>query len=470
MTTPSIMSEQLMHPLQFSLQFDAQCLEFLDVSIPTGSPLDGVPVSSTSVAGGVRIATGDRKVISAGGTLMEFRFRALADPDTSVTCMIEAMDGAFEAGCRIPRFDDARVRILSEHIPPSLSCSVTMPEVVLDSASMRLGPLPLPASLQVTNEGTMPTDSVFATIVLPAELALAGNDAPDRFTKTLFPAMIPGRQQAFAQWTLAYPPAPAAEDYFVRVWTYGMDTDSVMCETVLSVPALTAPRIAADGELEFCEGGEVTLDAGPGFAAYRWSTGEDTRRIIVRSSGTYFCAMDYPGGGTAYSDTVTVTVWPPPATPPVERRGDSLVTVDAAGWQWFRAGQPITGATWRKHLCTQPGTYTVQITDSNGCTAMSDPFTVDILDVEALPSSVRTFELYPYPADDRVTVHLRLQGSEAVRIVLRDLLGRELRREETLPGSDHFVNLDLRGLVPGVYVVQVQTGAVQPARLLVVDR
>ena len=470
MTTPSISAEQLMHPLEFTLRYDAQCLEFLDVTIPAGSPLEGLTVSSGPAPGGVRIATGDRKVISVGGTLMHFRFRALADPDTAVTCMVEAVDGAFEAGCRIPRFDGAQVRILSEQIPPSLTCALTMPEVMLDSASMRLGPLPMPASLQVTNEGTMPSDSVFATIVLPAGLALAGSDAPDRFTKTLYPAMIPGRQQAFAQWTLAYPPAPAAMDYTVRVWTYGRDTDSAMCEAVLSVPALTAPRIAADGDLEFCDGGEVTLDAGPGFAAYRWSTGEDTRRIVVRSSGTYFCEMDYPGGGMAFSDTVTVTVWPPPATPPVERRGDSLVTANASGWQWFRGGQPIAGATRRKHLCAQPGTYTVQITDSNGCTAMSDPFTVDILDVETLPSAVRAFDLYPYPAGDRVTVHLRLRGSHAVRVVLRDLLGRELRRQETLSGTDHFIRLDLHDLGPGVYVVQVQAGATQSARLLVVDR
>ncbi len=466
---PLLGPEQLMHPLEFTLQYDAQCLEFLDVSIPAGSPLDGVPVSSAPVPGGVRIATADRKVISGGGTLMNFRFRVLADPDTAVTCMVEAVDGLFEAGCRIPRFDGAQVRIHAPRIPPSLRCTVTMPDVVLDSATMRLGPLPLPASLQVNNEGTMPSDSVFATIVLPAGLSLAGNDA-DRFTKALYPARIPGLQQALAQWTLAYPPAPTAEDYSVQVWTYGRNVDSVMCGTVLSVPALAAPRIAAGGDLAFCEGGEVTLYAGPGFNAYRWSNGEGTPGIVVGSSGRYFCEMDYPGGGTVYSDTVTVTVWPSPATPPIERRGDSLVTTEAAGWQWYRDGEPITSATWRKHLCTQPGTYAVQITDSNGCTALSDPFTVDVLDVKVLPATVRMFELYPYPADDRVTVHLRLQGSHAALLLLRDLLGREVRRQETLSGTDHFVNFDLHGIRPGVYVVQIHTAGEGASKLLVIDR
>src|SRR5690606_41723291 len=54
--------------------------------------------------------------------------------------------------------------------------------------------------------------------------------------------------------------------------------------TVTQLPAL-APVIT--GATDVCAGSTTSLDGGPGYAAYAWSTGETTPSITVNASGTY---------------------------------------------------------------------------------------------------------------------------------------------------------------------------------------
>ena len=52
------------------------------------------------------------------------------------------------------------------------------------------------------------------------------------------------------------------------------------CQTTTCNPTIT-------GNLEFCQGGNTTLDAGAGFLTYVWSTGEQTQIIQVAQGGNY---------------------------------------------------------------------------------------------------------------------------------------------------------------------------------------
>jgi hypothetical protein len=69
-------------------------------------------------------------------------------------------------------------------------------------------------------------------------------------------------------------------------------TDSVGCHGLSDSVAVTihpapVPTIATIGSSKFCSGDSVVLEASEGFVNYRWSTGETTRSIIVKESGSY---------------------------------------------------------------------------------------------------------------------------------------------------------------------------------------
>jgi hypothetical protein len=92
-----------------------------------------------------------------------------------------------------------------------------------------------------------------------------------------------------------------------------------------------------------------------------------------------------------------------------------------------------------------------------------------VVDREAeAPDSRSSLSVYPNPSLGEASVEVVLERPEAVRVVVYDVLGREVRRlhEGTLAGGAQ--RLSLSGLPAGVYVVRVQAGVWQQARRMVV--
>ncbi len=87
--------------------------------------------------------------------------------------------------------------------------------------------------------------------------------------------------------------------------------------TVWPIPM---PVIETDGPTVLCDGDRVTLDAGPGYAAYEWSTGEDSRQISVSEEGVYFVKVRNEGGceSEEIDTTVLVRKKPEPYSEPLE--------------------------------------------------------------------------------------------------------------------------------------------------------
>jgi uncharacterized repeat protein (TIGR01451 family) len=138
--------------------------------------------------------------------------------------------------------------------------------------------------------------------------------------------------------------------------------------------------ITPSGPTTFCAGGSVTLTATAGYT-YSWSNGATTQAITVNTSGTYTVIATNASGCSA-SAQATVTVNPNPPTPAITPSGPTTfcaggsVTLSApggyAGYSWSN------GATTAAINVTASGTFTVTVTDANGCSATSAATTVTV--------------------------------------------------------------------------------------------
>jgi uncharacterized repeat protein (TIGR01451 family) len=154
-------------------------------------------------------------------------------------------------------------------------------------------------------------------------------------------------------------------------------TDDKGCEAVdsVTVTVYDAPtcHITVSPGASVCQGETVTLTEDGGDAvSWSWSPGgQTTQSIQVTTSGTYGVTITDANGCESYCEIV-VTVYDAPtchitASPSATVCQGETVTLtedggDAVSWSWSPGGQ-----TTQSIQVTTSGTYSVTITDENGC-------------------------------------------------------------------------------------------------------
>ncbi len=157
--------------------------------------------------------------------------------------------------------------------------------------------------------------------------------------------------------------------------------------TVNALPA--TPTITAAGPTTFCSGGSVTLTSSPG-TSYLWSTGATTSSINITATGNYSVKVTNANGCQSASSAVTaVTVNSLPAAPVISDggpttfcEGGSVALTSSPGTTYLWS----TGATTQNINPTTSGTYSVRITNANGCQSSSSvPAVVTVNALPAMP-------------------------------------------------------------------------------------
>lgn len=96
-------------------------------------------------------------------------------------------------------------------------------------------------------------------------------------------------------------------------------------------------------------------------------------------------------GADTFQCSLCITVYPQPATPTVTQVGSVLTsTVTGTNYQWYLNGVLIGGAVNQSYTATQNGIYTVEVFNSNGCSAISAGFAFTL---NTLPTSIFTSNL-----------------------------------------------------------------------------
>ncbi len=135
------------------------------------------------------------------------------------------------------------------------------------------------------------------------------------------------------------------------------------------------PVINIASTASFCASSSVILDAGAGFSTYSWSNGTTTQTNTITSGGAYTLTVADANGCIA-SANVNVTENPLPVL-----NIASTVSFCASSSAILDAGAGFSAYSWSNGTATQTntvtsgGTYSVTVTNANGC-ANSAPITV----------------------------------------------------------------------------------------------
>ena len=130
-------------------------------------------------------------------------------------------------------------------------------------------------------------------------------------------------------------------------------------------------EISITGDLEFCEGDSVILESVNDLPSYNWNTGETTKRIVVKESGSYVLTNSSDDYCIDKSEIVNVNVFE--SSIDFISAGDGIAFCE--GDTELRLGVPFiyqdvswsTGETNKFIRVSQPGEYTVTATGTNGC-------------------------------------------------------------------------------------------------------
>ena len=147
-----------------------------------------------------------------------------------------------------------------------------------------------------------------------------------------------------------------------------------------------APVVTLGPDTKICPGGSTVLDAGNAGASFLWNTGATTQTITASAAGTYVVTVN--NGSCSTSDTIVVTLH---AAPVVNLGNDlNICTSDTVTLDAGNAGSTYlwsTGATTRTIRVSNAGTYSVVVTNTNGCSSN------DAVVVTNKPTPVSTFSV-----------------------------------------------------------------------------
>jgi len=176
----------------------------------------------------------------------------------------------------------------------------------------------------------------------------------------------------------------------------------------ISLYPVPADSITTDKPV-FCSGDTSLICSSGTFTRYQWNTTDTGACTAATAAGNYYVTVTDGNGCTAESNRLAISIYPVPSVS-IIRQGDTLSSFGQVSYRWIRNNVPIDGANGSFYVAHQSGSYAVQVTDTNGCTTISDPvfITAGLQDMTVEEG----VSVYPNPSVSgwQLTVSIELLG------------------------------------------------------------
>lgn len=243
------------------------------------------------------------------------------------------------------------------------------------------------------------------------------------------------------------------------------DTFSVTQPNALSVD-LDITNVSCNGS---GDGAIVsTVLGGSGSHTYLWSNSAVTANLSGLTAGTYSVTVT-DSAGCEGTDTATIiqplTLTVSGSGTPVTTSANGTASASASGgippytYNWTPGGGTSSSLTG-----LSAGVYTVEVTDSNGCTG-TDTVHIDSLFNNRITGITGDFGIYPNPASSEITLQLPEGLSFPAALRILDLRGAVLIEENI---STRESRIKLNGFASGTYLVELISGEERTVKRLVI--
>ncbi|HRC32024.1 MAG TPA: T9SS type A sorting domain-containing protein [Bacteroidia bacterium] len=189
------------------------------------------------------------------------------------------------------------------------------------------------------------------------------------------------------------------------------------------------------------------------------STLQNPAGIYYASYGTFPVTLTVSNSFGQDSLTILsfITVVPNPTQPVITQTGNDLCAPPFIYYQWFYNGTTIPQATNQCYTPTQPGSYYVLVTDTNGCQGAS--LSVVITNLENANSPFGSVSITPNPVTNNFILTLSGTYFETLNLEISDAQGKKVYDEiivKDTPTLSKTISTKLRS---GMYFIKIQSGS-----------
>ncbi len=196
--------------------------------------------------------------------------------------------------------------------------------------------------------------------------------------------------------------------------------------------------------------------------------------VAYATAGTYDVSLTVNNANG--SDTKTfngfITVLTPSLNSNYSVNADTILAATTAiAYQWLYNGVEIPGANAQSYLMNLSGAYSLMVTDSNGCTSLSNPFAYTV-NVQELKGTKEGVFIYPNPIALSSTLTVLLNNLKQGRnaLLFTDITGRVVLKKWIEINSVHQeISIDINGLSPGMYFVSPEVHYRKISATLIID-
>ena len=251
-------------------------------------------------------------------------------------------------------------------------------------------------------------------------------------------------------------------------------TDSAGCISAALVTINEPLQLGADAgpDVALCTGDTAIAGNAAGAAGgtapfiYSWSPaasiispGDSVTRIFSLNGGQFVLTVTDVNNCVSI-DTMELVVHPLPPVPVITQNFDTLFSVPASGYQWFSGIQILQGDTNEYYKAFQNGTYSVIITDSNGCSRQSLPYFYGSTGTVNNTAS-DYWKVFPNPVTANAVINFSLKSESFVSINIYSGNGDKIASvvNEKRPAGMQSVLLNAReaGCSRGLYILECKT-------------
>ncbi len=163
---------------------------------------------------------------------------------------------------------------------------------------------------------------------------------------------------------------------FYNVWM--TDSSMFVQGPGFMIEDIAPAELFSYNSIDICGNDSTQLNPDASFTNFTWSpdslvsSASASNPFVWGSVSQYLYVQASDSNSCVVTDSVYINVLPVPLFN-VGVANDSVFTVDATfiSYQWYWYGDSIPGANGQSYTATQPGIYTVCVTNSDGCTSCS---------------------------------------------------------------------------------------------------